>query len=310
MHIPVLQKEALQYLDPKPNENFIDCTLGEAGHTLAILEKNAPKGKVLGIDQDTENIKKLEARFKNHEAGKRIILTCDNFANLKEIVSREKISSVSGILFDLGMSSWHLDESGRGFSFKRNEPLDMRYSMQNPLTAEKIINYWSEAEIEKTLEEFGEERFSRQIAKSIIETRKIKFIKSTFQLVEIIKNTVPHRYLKGKIHFATRAFQALRIAVNDELNNLEKGLLQSLEILKVDGKLTVISFHSLEDRIVKNFFRNLASQGVARPLDGRQAKEGLSKIKILTKKPITPSREEVKNNPRSRSAKLRAAQKI
>ena len=152
MHIPVLQKEVVKYLDPKPNENFIDCTVGEAGHSMAILEKNGPKGKVLGIDRDKNQILKLKKT-------ERLILVNDNFSNLKEIVKKEKFTSVSGILFDLGMASSHLEESGRGFSFLRKEPLDMRYDSENPLTAEKILNYWSESDIESIIKEFGEEKF-------------------------------------------------------------------------------------------------------------------------------------------------------
>jgi len=192
------------------------------------------------------------------------------------------------------MSSWHLEESGRGFSFLKNEPLDMRYSPQNPLTAEKIVNYWSKSEMEKILREYGEERFAKKIAEKIIEARQSKPIKTTSQLVEIIKKAVLSRYRHQKIHFATRTFQALRITVNDELNNLEKALPQTLEILKPGGRLVVISFHSLEDRIVKNFYRDSSPE----------------KLKILTKKPIRPTPEEIKINPRSRSAKLRAAIKL
>ena len=290
MHIPVLQKEVIQYLDPKPNQNFIDCTIGEGGHSLAITERISPNGRVLGIDWSPELTQELKT--KNN-----LVLVCDNFVNLRSVVEKYKFKPIQGILFDLGMSSWHLEESGKGFSFQREEPLDMRYNLQNQLTAEKILNYWSKFEIEKILKEYGEEKFARQIAKVIIEERKIKPIKNTLQLVEIIKKAVPKRYLHQKIHFATRTFQALRIAVNDELSNLKKALPQALEILKSKGKLLVISFHSLEDRIVKNFFK-------------QQTREGLPKIKILTKKPIGPSIEEIKINPRSRSAKLRAAQKL
>ena len=185
-HIPVLQKEVLEYFDQKPNENFIDCTIGEGGHTLAILEKNGPKGKVLGIEWDPELYKKL-SRSDLDRLKARLILVNDNFANLEEIAKSQKFRSVSGILFDLGMSSWHLEESGRGFSFQKKEPLDMRYNPQNPLTAEKIVNYWSALEIEKILEIHGEERFSKQIAKYIISFREVKPIKTTSQLVEIIK---------------------------------------------------------------------------------------------------------------------------
>jgi len=288
MHIPVLQKEVLEYLDPKPNENFIDATIGEGGHSLAILEKTAPNGRILGIDWNEEVIK--NTKYKN-----RIIPACDNFVNLKEITVKQKFKNISGILFDLGMSSWHLESSGRGFSFLKKEPLDMRYNPQNPISAEKILNYWSREEIEKILREFGEERFSKEISEKIIETRKIEPIKNTFQLVEIVKRAMSSRYLYQKINPATRTFQALRIAVNNELNNLEESLPQALEVLERDGRMAIISFHSLEDRIVKNFFKNQAQEG---------------KIKILTKKPVVPAGNEVKINPRSRSAKLRAAVKI
>lgn len=291
-HIPVLQKEVLRYLDPKPNQNLIDATIGEGGHALAILERTSPNGKLLGIDWSPEIIVNCKLKIKNFK--KRTTLVCDNFANLKEVVKRERFLAVSGILLDLGMSSWHLTEAGRGFSFLKNEPLDMRYSSQNPLTAEKIVNYWSKSEIEKNLREYGEERFAKKIAEKIIETRKSKPIKTTFQLVEIIKKAVPSRYLHQKIHFATRTFQALRITVNDELNNLEKALPQTLEILKLGGRLVVISFHSLEDKIVKNFYRSRS------PIY----------LEILTKKPVRPQKEEIKINPRSRSAKLRAAMKL
>jgi len=293
MHIPVLQKEVIEYLDPKPNENFIDCTIGEGGHSLAILEKNAPKGKVLGIDVDAEVIKNTKYYIQNTIYKNRVVLVSDNFANLKEIVRREKFIKVCGILLDLGMSSWHLEESGRGFSFLRNEPLDMRYNLENPLTAEKIVNYWSKSEIEKILREYGEERFAKKIAERIVESRA-KPIETTFQLIEIIKSVIPRKYQVGRLHPATRTFQALRIAVNDELNNLEKTLPQTINVLNRGGRLVVISFHSLEDRIVKNFYR------------GQTSKD----LKILTKKPIRPSREEIIKNHRSRSAKLRACQKF
>ena len=294
MHIPVLQKEVIEYLDPKPNENFIDCTIGEAGHSLAILEKNGPKGKVLGIDRDPGVIKNIESRIPNLEFRKRLVLACDNFANLEEIVKKQNFKQVSGILFDLGMSSWHLEESGRGFSFLRNEPLDMRYNLENPLTAEKIVNYWSKSEIEKILREYGEERFAKKIAERIIESRA-KPIETTFQLIEIIKSVIPREYQVGRLHPATRTFQALRIAVNDELNNLEKTLPQAINVLNRGGRLVVISFHSLEDRIVKNFLKKCG---------------GDADVKLITKKPIGPSKEEIIKNPRSRSAKLRSAIKI
>ena len=288
VHIPVLQNEASEYLAPKPNDNFIDCTVDGGGHSRAILERTEPEGKVLGIEADTELYQEVKSG-----APKRLILVNDNFVNLKEIVKREKFKQVQGILFDLGMSSWHLEESGRGFSFLKKEPLDMRYSTGNPLTAEKILNYWSGSEIERILREYGEERFSGRISQEVIKERNIRPITDTSQLIEIIKRAVPQKFQHQRIHFATRTFQALRITVNDELNNLKKALPQAIEILKSKGRLVVISFHSLEDRIVKNFL-----------------KEKGQELKILTKKPISPSFKEIKINPRARSAKLRAAEKI
>lgn len=302
MHIPVLQKQVIEYLNPQSNENFIDGTIGEGGHTLAILEKNGPRGKVLGIDRDPNQIENCKLKIENFKQFKeRVILVCDNFANINKIVKREKFKKVQGILLDLGMSSWHLQESGQGFSFLKDELLIMRYDwksqnlnsrFKNELIAERIINTWSESEIEKILREYGEERFSKRIAKEIIEARKISPIETTFQLVAIIKKAVPIWYQHRRIHPATKTFQALRIAVNDELNNLKIVLPQALEILETEGRLVVISFHSLEDRVVKNFFR-----------DSQKEK----RLRILTPKPIRPSVEEVKTNPRSRSAKLRAA---
>lgn len=294
MHISVLKNEVLKYLNVQPNENFIDCTIDGGGHTNAILEKNKPAGKVLGIEIDSELYKKcLNSEFK-HE--RRLVLVNDNFVHLKKIVQKKKFQNVSGILFDLGMSSWHLKESNRGFSFQKDELLDMRYNPgKQKLTAVEIINTWPAKEIEKILKEYGEERFAKKIAEKIIEQRKIKPITSTFQLVEIIKKAVPKNYERGRISPATRTFQALRIAVNDELNNLKKVLSQTLEVLAPAGRLVIISFHSLEDRIVKNFLKEEKQKGT---------------IKILTKKPIRPSQTEIFQNPSSRSAKLRAATKL
>ncbi|MDO8436080.1 MAG: 16S rRNA (cytosine(1402)-N(4))-methyltransferase RsmH [bacterium] len=295
MHVPVLQKEVIDYLDPKPNDNFIDCTIDGGGHALVILEKTGPNGKILGIDWDKKVISNLKSKIANLELKNRLILTCDNFANLKEIVKEENFESISGVLFDLGLSSWHLEESERGFSFQKDEPLDMRYDKGEKLTAEKILNEYSRREIEKILKEYGEEMFAERIAQNIVDFRKSEPVKNTFQLVEIIKKSVPYWYQRQRRHFATKTFQALRIAVNDEIRNLEKALPQALEAILPEGRLVFISFHSLEDRIVKNFFREKAKEG---------------NLKIITKKPIHPSWTEIKKNPRSRSAKLRAAIKI
>ncbi|KPJ57078.1 hypothetical protein AMJ49_02820 [Parcubacteria bacterium DG_74_2] len=289
-HIPVLKNEVLEYLNPKPDKNFIDCTIGGGGHTKAILEKNGPKGRVLGIELDAqlyEKILKLNID--------RLILVHDSYTNLREITERKNFRSISGILFDLGLSNWHLKEGNRGFSFLKNESLDMRYNSRSNLTVEKIVNDFSEQEIEKILKVYGEERFAKRISKKIVEERKKRKIQTTFQLVGVIKKAVPDWYQHKKIHFATKTFQALRIVVNKELENLKIALPQTLKILERNGRLIVISFHSLEDRIVKNFLKENSKKGL---------------IKILTKKPVRPSLEEVKKNPKARSAKLRSAIKL
>src|SRR3989344_3464263 len=208
IHKPVLKKEVLEYLNPKPNENFVDGTIGQAGHALSILEENKPEGRALGIDQDLhqiENSKLQTANFKN-----RIILINDSYANLKEIVEKTDFKPVNGILLDLGISSWQLENSERGFSFKKDEVLDMRYNMQNVLTAGNIVNDYPKDEIQKILEDYGEEKFARKITNEISEQRKIKKIQSTFQLRDIIERAMPAKLRHGNIHFATRAFQAIR----------------------------------------------------------------------------------------------------
>lgn len=289
MHIPVLQKEVLEYLDPKPNQNFVDCTFGQGGHTSLILEHNKPNGKVLGIDFDLSAYRDVFPSGENIPIGikQRLILVRDNFVNLKEIVARENFGPVSGILLDLGMSSWHLEMSGRGFTFQKDETLDMRFDRVGECTAENIVNDWPENDIERILRDYGGERFAKRIARKIVIIRKQKPVKTTWQLKEIIKQATPSWYHHKRIHHATRTFQALRIAVNDELNSLKRVLPVAWEILQPRGRLVVISFHSLEDRIAKIFFKESGGE-------------------IITKKPVTPNEEEIKLNPRSRSAKLRA----
>ncbi len=288
-----MKEEVIQYLNPKPCENFVDCTIGEGGHTMAILERTKPSGKVLGVDCDPTLLERLKLKIEGTDYDERLILVCDNFANLNAIVERHGFNRVSGVLFDLGFSSWHLEESRRGFSFLRDEPLDMRYNpQQNTLTAEAILNYWSVKDIERVLRVYGEERFSRRIAEEIVRFRPLK---TTVDLVMAVERATPAWYHRRRIHFATKTFQALRIAVNSELESLEKALPQAVDIMENGGRLVVIAFHSLEDRIVKNFMRNKAKEGI---------------LKILTKKPLRPSKEEVTKNPRSRSARVRAALKV
>lgn len=317
LHIPVLIKEVIEYLNPKPNENFIDATVGQGGHAIEILNRNGPQGKVLGIDWDQKQIENAEQRLKSF--GERIILVNDSYVNLKKVVEEKKFGPISGILLDLGMSSWQLEESEKGFSFLRDEPLDMRYDLNNNLTAEKIVNEWREEEIDKILMEYGEERFSYKIAKKITEARKIKKIISTFELIDVIREAIP-TFAKSKsrglsiwekAQIGARTFQALRIAVNHELDNLTEFLPKALEMLSSHGRLVVISFHSLEDRIVKNFFKELERKEEVYPVKSAESgvlprAEQFNRVKILTKKPVIGDSEEIKDNPRSRSAKLRA----
>jgi 16S rRNA (cytosine1402-N4)-methyltransferase len=294
IHTAVLKKEVLQALDPKQNENFVDCTVGEGGHTEDILEKNGPSGKVLGIDLDPQQIVAshwLEAIHKD-----RVILVNDSYTHITEIVERKEFQPINGVLLDLGMSSAQLVRDAKGFSFQVDQGLDMRYNDETGyLTAEKIVNEWPEDEIAEILEDYGEEKFARKIASKIVEQRKQGRIKTTFQLIELIKDATPSAYQRGRLHYATRTFQALRIAVNDELENVKKVLPQAISLLAPEGRLAVISFHSLEDRIVKRFLVEEAKNGT---------------IKIVNKKPITANRDELNKNPRSRSAKLRVAIKI
>jgi len=287
-----MRDEVIHFLCPKSGEDFVDCTVGLGGHTFAILERTGPSGRVLGIDADPTILERLKRQIKGTKYEERLILVCGNFANLGEIVEKYSFRSVSGVLFDLGLSSWHLEESGRGFSFLRNEPLDMRYSPENPLTAEVIVNFWSLKDLWRILRVYGQERFSRRIAEEIVRSRPLR---TTVDLVMAVERATPSWYHRGRIHFATKTFQALRIAVNNELGNLEKALPQALDIMGNGGRLVVIAFHSLEDRIVKNFLREKAREGV---------------VKILTKKPVRPSKAEVAENPRARSARLRAALKV
>ncbi len=290
-HIPVLLNEVIEYLNPQPNQNFVDFTFGFGGHTQAILEKTKPNGRVLGIEWDKEKTNNKELITNNKE---RLKIVNDSYANLKNIVEKEKFGPINGILLDLGISSWEVDNSGRGFSFKRNEPLDMRYCASSVLTAQNIVNDWSKEEIERILREYGEERFAARISNEIVKLRKIEKILTTQELVRVLARAIPEKYKHGRTNFATRTFQALRLAVNDELGNLEKFLPQTRDLLADGGRLVVISFHSLEDRIVKNFFRLNAQNG---------------HFLLLTKKPLQASFDEIAKNPRSRSAKLRAAQK-
>ncbi len=290
MHISVLKKEVLYLLKPNSNENFIDCTAGSGGHTEAILSKNGPSGKVLAIEWDPEVFIKLEEKFKNEE---RVVLINESYTLIDEIVKEKNFSPVSGIIFDLGFSSFHVDESKRGFSFMRDEPLDMRYNKNNPLTAYDILNKSSEKDILYILKKWGEEEFAEKIVHNISVERKKKPIETTRDLVDIIENSIPSSYKKNlKINCATKTFQALRIAVNGEILGIESTLLKALNILEKGGRIGVICFHSGEEKVIKKFLSI-----------------NKNAIKIITPKPIIPTEEEVNKNIRSRSAKLYVLEK-
>ena len=289
MHTPVLLEESTDLLLGSGGRLFVDCTLGLGGHTRKILEKN-PQAFVIGIDRDEEaielakeNLREFEGRFSIYKA---------DFADLDEVLRAEGIDKVDGFLFDLGVSMFQL-KSERGFSFQIEAPLDMRMDKDQKLTAYKVVNEYPERELARIIWEYGEEKLSRKIARAIVRYRKKKPIETTKELAEIVLSVYPERLKHGRIHPATRTFQAIRIEVNRELESLRTALEKTPDLLNPKGRLVVISFHSLEDRIVKNFFR-----------------EHSDIFRVLTKKPITPSEEEIKMNPASRSAKLRAGERI
>ena len=287
-HKSVLTKELMAIIQPESGKLYVDMTLGAAGHTKKLLEMSSPDGKVIAFDKDIEAIKnaeKLKEIYKD-----RLILINSDFSKLEEHLDRLGINRVDGIIFDLGVSLDQL-KSDRGFSFNIDAPLDMRMDRNKPLTAEVIVNHWDIEEIEKILRLYGEEKFSKRIAKQIVKMRPIK---STKQLAELVENTIP-RNVSTKIHPATRTFQALRIVVNDELESLQIGLKAAIKRLNVGGTVCVISFHSLEDRIVKQTFRSYKQKGI---------------LRVINKKPIRPTQSEIRNNRQARSAKLRCALKI
>lgn len=307
-HTPVLLKEVLDYLGPKPNENFVDATLGGGGYSKAILEKIQAKGKVLAIDLDANAITKIKSEIPDQKS---LILHHGNFKDIDKIIKHHGFPAPDGIVADLGLSSGELDDSGRGFSFQKTEPLDMRFDRSQPKDAEFILNNYDEPGLKRIFEEYGEEKFARQIAKKIISYKQqAGEIKHTNELYQIIKDSLPRPVKHKADDSARRIFQALRIAVNHELENLESFLPKAFDILKPGGRLAVVSFHSLEDRAVKQFFNSLA-RGCVCPPEFPQCLCGKNpKGKILTKKPVLAGPEELKNNPRAKPAKLRAIEKI
>ena len=296
IHKSVLLHEAIDGLDIQSGDIFVDGTLGNGGHMEEVCKRFSNTVVMIGIDLDSDAIERSRQRLSKYDCN--VKYSHGSFRNLDKILNELSIGKVDKILFDIGLSSNQFEESERGFSFQKDESLIMSFKKDltaDDLTAREIVNNWDEENIKAILEGYGEEKFGWKIAKDIVERRKIKSIETTFDLVEIIKSATPSFYHHRKIHPATKTFQALRITVNDEIESLKEGIRKGFERLNLNGRLAVISFHSLEDRVVKQFFKNKVEE-----------LEGLA----ITKKPVRPSEQEIELNPRSRSAKLRILKKI
>ncbi len=292
MHQPVMLKEVISSLKLKPGDVVLDATIGGGGHSREILKEIIPGGRLIGLDQDPAAARIAEETLKDFKNFK---IINDNFRNLDRVLSKENVKSLDAALFDVGVSSFQLDDKSRGFSLKEDARLDMRMDPGLKTSAYDIVNRCKEKELADIIYKFGEERFYRKIAGFIARERSVKPIETTKELADIVHKAIGFRYKGGRIDPATRTFQAIRIAVNDELGALEEGLKKAVSWLNVGGRITVISFHSLEDRIAKNLFRGYSDLGV---------------VKIITKKPVRPQAEEAINNPRSRSGRLRVAERI
>ena len=293
-HIPVMPAEVLFWLRPRSQGIYLDCTVGYCGHALDILEASDPDGKVFGIDRDPEAVD--AARRRLQPFGDRAVIIKGHFMELKRLLVEHNISHVEGVLFDLGASSPQLDDPARGFSFQSEGPLDMRMDRSGP-TAADIVNGLDEIGLADMIYRWGEERYSRRIARALVRARQQRTISTTRELVSVIESAVPGHYRRGRIHCATRTFQALRIAVNNELDHLEASFCDAADVLAPGGRLCVISFHSLEDRIVKQSFKAFSIRNPG-------------EFEVLTKRPQVPTEDEMRRNPRSRSAKLRVLQRI
>lgn len=292
-HYPVMYREVTELLNLKKKKVVVDCTTGIGFHAYKLLEAMDKGSFFIGIDRDQGSLDIAKARLESFQG--RFILIRDNFANLDKVLSDLDIEEVDAFLFDLGISTYQLSDSARGFSFLKEGPLDMRMDRDSFLSAYDLVNNLSEVELESIFKKFGEERYSRRVAHSLVEARKDKPISTTTQLAELIIGCIPGKDRGRRIHPATRIFQALRIAVNRELEAIEASLVQAISHLRVGGRIGVISFHSLEDRIVKHLYKEYSSKGL---------------LKIITKKPFIPTEEERNENLPSRSAKLRVAEKI
>ena len=303
-HSPVLLNEVLANLELNKKRVVVDATVGLAGHSKAMLEKMPKNGKLIAFDADKEHVKLAKKRLRKYSSQVTVIHA--NFSELEEKIAAQRCRGIDAILFDLGLASPHVDNPERGFSFMHEGPLDMRFDVSQELTAAEVINNYSEKELVRIFQEYGEERFARKIARAIVARRKTRKFKTTKELARLIEKTVARQ---SRIHPATRVFQALRIEVNNELQSLKSALEQALKLLRPGGRIAVISYHSLEDRIVKRFFKEQALEYINLP-EEETTRMLKPQLKIITKKPILPSDEEIIENPRARSAKLRVAEKI
>lgn len=305
-HKSVLLNESIDGLNIKPDGIYVDATLGGGGHTYEIL-KRVTSGKVIGIDQDDYAIKRASERLKEFN---NFIPVRNNFHNIKEIILEQNVDNIDGIIFDLGVSSFQLDIPERGFSYNHDMPLDMRMDKSQTITARHIVNGYDEEELSRILRDYGEEKWAVRIAKFIVKERETEFIETTGQLVSIIKKAIPKQARLEGGHPAKRTFQAIRIEVNKELEILENTIRDAVELLNKGGRICVISFHSLEDRIIKNTFVDLNKDCICPPEFPKCMCDKTRKLKIITKKPIVPTEEELEENNRSHSAKLRIGERM
>ncbi len=303
MHKPVLYQETIAYLRPRSGQKFVDGTVGSGGHALGILQASEPDGLLLGIDLDASALQIAEQNLQAYRG--RYWLIEGSYRDLSQHLAQLGWSEVDGVVLDLGVSSLQLDTPERGFSFRSEAPLDMRFSRHNPLTAAQLVNNLSPEDLAKILFLYGEERFARQIARAIVASRPIL---TTTQLANVVVGVVGRQ--SGGVHPATRTFQALRIAVNAELDALEAFLPQATAVLKPSGRLAIISFHSLEDRLVKAYFQTESRQCICPPKQPICTCGHRARLKVLTPKPVRPSAQEIEHNPRARSARLRVAEKL
>lgn len=302
-HVSVLLNECIEGLNIKPDGIYVDGTLGGAGHSSHIIQKLSTNGRLVGIDQDEDAIRFSEKKLKNY--GKPVDIVHNNYVNCTCVLNDLGIQHVDGILLDLGVSSYQLDNKDRGFSYRYDTTLDMRMDIRNPLTAKDIVNNYSENDLYKVIRDYGEDKFAKNIAKHIVRFRNEKPIETTFELNDIIKAAIPAKMRADGGHPSKRTYQALRIECNKELEVLKESIDKMIDLLNPNGRLCIITFHSLEDRIVKTAFRNAANPCTCPPSFPVCVCGKVSKGKVITNKPILPSEYEMENNPRSKSAKLR-----